>query len=768
MEPETRYRFAVDDSGIPVEEPDSVAKPDRAVGEDFGITEELDFRSFWQTIKRRKGVLLSSIVLITLATAVAVFQLTPRYTASAKLILDTRETNVVEIEQVLGGLEGDSAAMESERQVLVARGLARKVVEKLDLLKVPEFNTSLKPPSFLSQMNPLTVLPESWRRALRRSSGNEQSITEEERQERLVQSGVDRLLAALEVEPEGKSRVLTVSATSEDPRLAQKIANTLVDFYLADQVETKLAATRDAAAWLNEHVEELRDQVEASESAVEEYRNQVGLTKGKDVGMASQQVSEINTQLILARAKSAEASARLRQVERLRKSPAGVGSAAEVLASPLIQRLREQEAQIERRAAEMATEFGPKHPKMININAEILDLRAKIESEVDRVVAGLRNELDVARTRERLLERNLNELRTEVSELDSAQIRLRALEREAAANRALFSTFLERLKETSQQPELQKPDARIISRASTPASPSFPKTRPFIAMGFLSSLIIGIVLIFVIENFDPGFRSSEQIEQLLGSRTLTLSPLLTGWKALRTPPQEYVISKPASAYSESLRTLYTGLMLTDKDDRPRAILVASSLPREGKTTLAASLARLMALSGKKVLLVDADIRGRQLAASLGLKNRPGLADLLMAKGDVPPKKVIQADTKTSLDFISAGSRASSPPDLFASARMKRIFASLREEYELIVVDSPPILAVSDARILARLTDRALFLIQWAATRREVARMALKSFQQSGADIAGVVLTKVNVRKHAQYGYGDSGIYHGRLRRYYID
>lgn len=572
----------------------------------------------------------------------------------------------------------------------------------------------------------------------------------------------------------GLSQVILLTARSEDPKLAAALANTLAELYLVEQLEAKFEATRRATDWLNERVLDLRRQVEASEQAVEEYRRQHGLMRGrgKDTTVTEQQISEISTQLILARTKTAEAGARLRQVRTLVKSDGGVDSAAEVLASPLIQRLREQETDVARRAAEMATEYGPRHPKMINIKAELEDVRARIGGEVEKIVRGLSNELEVARTRERTLERNLEDLKTEAAEINVSQGRLRVLEREAAADRALLDTLLARWKETGRREEIQHADARIISAAVVPGGPSSPRKRLIIGAALGLSTFLGVLLAFLVEHLDRGFRSSEQIETMTGVGTLALVPLLAGLRLGRRSPVAYVLAKPASLFAESLRTLHTGLLLSDVDAAPKSVLVTSSLPEEGKTTISIAMARLLARNGRSVLLVDADLRRHQASRMLGFPDASGLVELLVREG-TRLDDVLRCDEDSGLHVLAAGgSSVPSPPDLFDSTRMRELMQALHRTYELIVIDSPPIHVVSDARILSRLADRTVFVVRWGKTRRESAALGIKLLLESGARVAGAVLSMVNVRKNARYAYADSGYYgYGasrKYRRYYTD
>ena len=444
-----------------------------------------------------------------------------------------------------------------------------------------------------------------------------------------------------------------------------------------------------------------------------------------------------------------------------------------MLASPLIARLRERETDVARRAAEMATELGPRHPKMINIRAELADLRTRLEAEVEKIVRGLSNELEVAQIRERTLEDNLKRLEAEAADVNTAQGRLRVLEREAAANRTLFDTFLARWKETGRQDEIQHPDARILSYADVPRRPSSPKKVRIVGVALVFSVVLGVLLVFLVEQLDSGFRSAEQIESMAGVGTLALIPLLTRRRLKGHLPIGYVLDKPASSYAESLRTLYTGVLLSAVDAGAKSILITSSLPGEGKTTLAVAMTRLLARGGRRVLLVDADLRRSGVARILDLPNEIGLVQLLGPRGETL-EHAVQHDPGSGLHVLTTGrGSVPSPSDLFESARMKALLESLRDTYDLVVIDSPPLHVVSDARVLARLADTTVFLVRWAKTRREVALLGLRQIVEAGANLAGVVLSMVNVRKHARYGYADSGYYYGygssrAYRHYYTE
>ena len=708
---------------------------------------EPNLREVIRLLWRRKMLIASTIFLTMLVSVLIVFQLTPQYTAETQVLIGTRTSNVVDIESVLEALRPDRTTLQSEVEVLASRSLAEQVVDELGLMENPEFNQLLRPPSL---RNPIQWLSTSLRSAL--FGGDSSALaTPQEAERRARNDVVTALQEVIAVDLVRISRVASVTVTSEDPELAAKIANTLAEVYLREQIRQKLEAGDQAAVFLNERVETIRNQVEQSDKAVEDYRQQQGLTQARDTTLIEQQISEVNTLLIAAQARTAEADASLRQARAQMRSEGDIYAVPEVLAAPLIQNLRMQEARLAGEAAQMASEYGARHPQLINVTAELSDIRGKIAVEVDRIVLGLQNSLEVAQTRERALEQSLDDLKAEAAQLTDSQARLRILEREAEANRALFDVFLSRYNETGQQEDLQSADARVISRATVPSEPSWPNIEAAMGISLVVSILLSLLMVFLIEQvFDRGFRHTEQIENLLNTGTLGVVPMLD-------EPEEtlpgYVLDKPVSAFAESLRMLHTGLLLTDAEDAPSvSVLVTSSVPEEGKTFIALAWARQVARSGRKVLLVDADLRHGQVGKRLGLSDKRGLLQLLTGHLE-STEEAIQHDEHSGLDVLTAGRTVEVPTDILRSRLMSELMDKLKSSYELIIVDSPPSLLVSDSRTLARLLDKTVFVVRWADTVRKVAANAYKQLLESEAQMAGVVLSMAQVNRRGSYGYG---------------
>ncbi|HET6520453.1 MAG TPA: polysaccharide biosynthesis tyrosine autokinase [Geminicoccaceae bacterium] len=746
-----------------------------------GADEELNLRELWRALTRRKWVLALTVLLITGGTYLYVSQLTPRYMAEALVRIQTRDAQVVNIQGVVEELVADAATMESEIESLRSRAFARRLVEDLKLDQDPEFNVALRPeePSLVGYINPLRYLPEEWGSAVAGLLEREPTAVpfdEEALAEALapelnsVNNATGTVTSRLQADQIGRSHVISLKFESEDPAKAARIANAAAEAYLVDQIEEKFRAAERATGWLRERIAELRAELSETEGKIVRYRQENRLVNTDErSNPVTLQLTQLNTQLALAQAQRAESEARASQVRSLFNSEGGIDAAAKVLTSPLMVALREEEADLQRRMSELATTFGERHPTMVGLRADAESVREKMQDEVRRILTDLENEVVVARARERELQNSLGGLEGQSATLDMAEVELNNLNREAQANRELLGTFITRFREIVEQQGLQKPDAQIVSAADAPRFPSYPRKVAFLAVAFGASMLLGVLLVFVIERWDSGFgfRSAEEIQSVAGLRSLALVPDLARREAQGIPAEEYVLQRPSSAFAEALQRVRTNLFLANGNRPPRSVLITSSIPLEGKTTIAASLARQSARSGMKVLLIDADLRRPRLHEIIGVANQNGLSEVLT--GLVSRAEAIRRDERSSgLDFMPAGAGATSPPDLFRSQVTRRLIEELEAVYDLVIIDSPPVAAVSDSFTLSGLIAKTIYIVRWERTPRNVALSGLAQLAEAGADIAGVVLSRVNVRKHARYGYADSGYYSGYYRKYYVN
>lgn len=730
-------------------------------------------REFLNTLWRQKALFAGTVVVIVALAAGIVFSLTPKYTAAAHVLIAPRETHLAGIEAVLSSLSPDDPSVLSEVRVLQSRMLAAEVATKLSLDRSPEFNAALQPPSVLSTWtNMLKLRVNAWLGWF-----EQDTLSDADRKELERVAVVDAFLENLEVSQDGRSRVIRVAFSSEGRKTAAAVANALTRKYINAQLAAKIEATQHAKKWLTVGLEDLRENMVVSERAAEQYRAEIDSIRGKDVTLVSQGVSELGTELVLAQVKRAEADARLKQVEAL--DSFSISSATEVLDSPLIQKLREQQAELEREATVLTQRHGDRHPDIIAIQAERANLQARIDGESAKIARGLRNEVAIARSREAALSSRLSNSKDEAGALSKAEVQLHALETEAAANRSLYEVFLARAKETSIQEPFQQPDAQIISRADIPTEPSYPKKRLLLLVSFLVALLCAVLVVFAIESLDRGIRSADQLAGFTGARPLGLVPNITRRQRRISRPEDYLLTNPRSAFAEAIRNLYVGLTMrmrrgdyaraTNKfktNKRSYTVLVTSALPEEGKTVIAVSLARILANAGHKVVVVDADLRRPSVHKRVMVAQKPGLAEFL--SGHVSLEKALHKDSKSEAAIVPAGEPYSEGILSFAALNnsMKALLKELGGEFEIVILDSPPLMRVADARLLAELVDETVFVVRWGTTRRETAISNLQQLRETGAIVSGVIVSLVDVRKHALYNFGDSGYYDMGRERYY--
>jgi capsular exopolysaccharide synthesis family protein len=428
--------------------------------------------------------------------------------------------------------------------------------------------------------------------------------------------------------------------------------------------------------------------------------------------------------------------------------------------------LQARELDVKRRLAEANNQYGERHPTMLALKAEAEELNNRKALEMRNLLQGLQNEVLAARSREAALGHSLEQTQGRVARLDDASVELQALEREAGASRQLLETYLARQSEITSQEKAQEPDARVISAAVAPEAPVSPRRTLILALSLAGGLFLGSVGAIAVEQFDATVRSGDQLESLFGLTPLGLVPMLDERRLTDQKVADYVTARPRSRFGEALRGLRASTLAAAGDSGPLVLLVTSALPGEGKSLTAIALARLNAQSGARTLLIDADLRRPRLQVLLGAPTGPGLGDILQGK-PVDPTAILYKDEPTGLEVLAAGDTQGDPTLLLGSIPLRRLLAGLRLRYDLIIVDAPPVLGVSDARLLASLADLTLFVVRWGATQRQDVRGALKVLREAGARLAGAALTLVDVKRHATYGYSDSGhYYYDRYTKYY--
>jgi len=724
-----------------------------------------DLSSLIGVLRRRKWILILCCLLITGFTTAVVYSLTPLYEATSSVMIDERQPQLGDVEAIVTGMSISSETVQSEVAVILSRDFADRVIQKLKLFENPEFNPVIRDPSGWSELT--SGAKEFVRDQTQGITGGQPAkvLPVEQQFDRERVLVINTFLRTIEVTPRGGTLVIDIKSTAQSPETAADVANTIAELYLVDQLEAKYQATKRATDWLTERLAQIRSDLAAAESAVESYRSSAGLLSGGgETTLAQQQMADINTQLTAARIRRTELEARLRQAEGLFRSPQGASASSDVLLSPVIQNLLAQEIEVQRTIADLASNVGDSHPTMISARAQAQNLRTKLTAEIGRVVASLQNDMAVARAQEATFEKSLAELEEKMGTLNSRDTELRILEREAETNRLLYETFLSRFKESQDQEKIQQSDARIISRADVPFGPSIPNKPMLIALAAVGSVLFGLLIVGAREMFDRGLRSMEEVYQYLGLPCFGLVPVISTFRLAGKSPEAYAVKKPASAYAEAIRSITTGILLTDAKTKPHVIAVTSARPNEGKTAIAISMAALNALGGRRSIILDLDLRKPEIQTRLRSKADHGLVDYLTGQAGLTD--VIQKDEASGLDYITAGRRTANFAEVIRSSKLENLLSELGQQYDLVVLDTPPVLAVADTRLLARLADKTLLVVRWGDTARNVVRLALRQISDAGADVAGIAISMVDVRRNAKYGFGDSAAFTGAFKQYY--
>lgn len=710
---------------------------------------------------RRKWHLVGVTALVCALTGLLLLQLVPEYRSSALVMLDTRKAKVTNTADVLTSGSIDIPAIQTEIEVIRSASLLGRVSDKLHLDLDPEFGAA-RPGVVGTAIQQIKEAVGPYIPAGMSPAPNPSRDSDNGPKARAITALTRNLITVVR----GRSYVISISVDSSDPAKAKRIVDTITDFYIVDQLQAKLDANKRATEFFNDRLEELKRNVEASERAVATFREKSGLTIGKDATIASQSLSELNSQLIQARAQRADRESRLIALQQAARNPATLGGVTEVLANPLISSLRAQEAEVARRVGDLGQRYGDSHPRILQARAEQGQIQGRISQEVAKIISSVQGDAEAARSKEVELQAQVDALERKAGGLGQNEVELRQLEREAQSTRAVYEDFLKRFKELREQQDIQQPDARILAAASLPSTPAFPRYGLTMSGALAIGLVLGAAVILLLERLDGGFRTGEQIERLTARPLVGMIPALSRSTLGKLIPARFAIEKQTSAYAEALRSAYTAMTLGTLDRPPRVVMVTSSLPGEGKSTFVCSLAGMIARSNvdKKILVIDCDLRRSSVAGTLNVTRTEGTIDEYLA-GAKTLEQVIGRDEQSGVYYILARSNTPNSAEILDSNAMRAFIEALSNQFDLILLDTPPVMAVADALVTARLSDYVLFLVRWERTPREIAINALRLFRDLPKNI-GVVLVQVDVRRHSKYGYGDYGYYYSKYKDYY--
>lgn len=697
-------------------------------------------------VLRRYMLLLIGCLGIGVGLAVATLAwLEPVYVATAQLLIEPGRGGDEHSLLAPATITADQAALESQLTLLASRSMARQVIEALDLEDEPELRRSLDPRKRL--FSSLGIGPAA-------AETNDPALV------------VDRLLERLAVDRVGEAHVIAIAFQSTDADSAARIANGVANGYIALRNDEKSSLASGASAWFAQALLQSRAALEQAEADLAAARNSKVSEQAGALSLDNLSLANLRRDIAAAAGERAAREVRLARVREVLGRPGDDLAFEELGGSGVLQNLYALKNQTTRREAELATRFGERHPQIVNVRAERQELERRIQAEQQALLGTVEAEIAAARARESTLLRELETLKSESVQQRASEAEISEREQAVARARAQHDSYLARQRELLDLVETQRPDVRLISEATAPSRPTFPQ--PAIVFGLFSaaSLGTGLLLVFFLEQLDRGFRTQRAAEQGLGQRCIGCLPLVRGGRRATLPVIDLPLDRPCSRFAEALRTLVAELCSEPEGQGGRVVLVTSALPREGKSTTTLTLGRLAAAEGLKVLLIDADLRRPRLASLLDLETPNGLVEIL--QGEREAEDVLVSDPRSGLALIPGSGRVSQPTRLLGPQAMGVLLEEARRHFDLVLIDSAPIVAVTDARVMAPLCDGILFLVRWNATRRAAAAHALAQLDSVAEKLLGTVLTMADPAIAVPMGALDSRLARRELSKYYAE
>lgn len=717
------------------------------------LDDEIDLLQLWQTVWRRKWSILTLTLVMMMLAALVVLSMTPIYRASATLLIEQKAAKAVSIEEVYGLDGGSSEYLQTQFELLKSRGLAERVVRQLNLTTHPEFDPRQQPEPLIDVSGVLASLDvRSW---LPMTTPDDLVEPEAMTEARIFEEVVQAFMERITISPVMKTQLVKVEIEMADARLAAQASNALANAYIESQLEARLAMTQTATTWMNERLSGLKSKLQESERRLQAFRESENLVDLEGVTtVAGGELSQTGDRLIDARRSRAEAESQYRQVASMRSNGwQRMASVPAVLSNQLVQQFKADEGKASSKVQELSRRYGPKHPKMIAAQSELRSATANLRSQVEQVVASIEREYQLATANERSLQSSFNQNKEQIQDIKRKEFKLRELQREVDGNRSLYDTFMTRLKETSATSDFESVNARIVDPAVVPDKPVKPKKSLVVAIAGLLAMMAGIGMALLLEFLNNTFKSTEDVETKLNLPVLGILPLLKG-KERRDIATMFTRDEDRS-FTESIRTIRTGVVLSGLDNPHKVLVVTSSIPGEGKSSVAANLAFAMGQM-EKVLLIDADMRRPTVAKSFDFPvGTPGLANLVA--GTARLEDCIK-ELDDNVSVIPAGTVPPNPLELLSSQRFTKALQVLEGRFDRIVIDSPPTQAVSDALVLSTHANALIYVVKSESTSIPLVKRGVGQLLQNNAPITGVVLNQVDIKKAQKHGYSYGGYY----------
>lgn len=717
--------------------------------EDSSIEAELNLLDCWLLVRAHLRGILGLSFIATLLTALIVFQATPVYRSTALMLIENAKNRVLTLNDLYDGQRDSIEAFNSQLQILKSRPVAESVIRKLKLMDHPAMVSPKINSWFATGLAEITGTV---------AEPVEHKSTKAEIEAQSFENELQKFAGALTIEPVRGSQIVRVSFDSTDKVLAAQVANAVVEAYIENDLEARSQMTQRANMWLIERMEGLRKKLEASEQALQRYREKENIIDNKGVVLSGtgKQFEEVSSYLAAARMRLVEAQSAYDQVkDHKQKSLETLGSIPAVLTDPTVLQTKQAYANALRVLTEYKSRYAPAHPKMIAAEAEQKSAHEALARAVDAAINGIIREHEMAKATAGAMYGAQTQTKAKIQDISRKEFQLSVLQREVDSNKQLYDVFASRAKETEVSANLQSTAGRLVDPAVVMSSPLKPNKKRAIAIAAILGLLAGVVLVFLRDYLNNTLRSVADVERRLGVDVLGTLQILDPKKVNNANLARVFLDDPNCAFSESVRTLRTTVLLSAIDESHRVVAVTSSVPGEGKTTIAINLTFALGQM-KKVLIVDADLRRPNVGRAIGegMDHGPGLVDFLA--GEATLKECIRNTPNPNVFVLPAGKHFNSPLELISSQKFSETITKLKGQFDVVVIDCPPLKQVSDSLVISRYANAVLYVVRSDVTPYQLISAAIKRLHDRDAPLLGVVLNMVDFKKADRYGHYSYG------------
>ena len=715
--------------------------------------EEIHLRDYLRVVFKRRWLIATVLILVVMTVTIESFRMAPIFRATAQVMIESDNPKVVDIEEVLRVNTTAQDYYQTQYGILKSKALALKVIKFLNLKENPEIGNSKNGFSLGAAFHAMV----GWLKNLTSSAQAkpDPELVEDKENNSLIKSYLKRL----SIEPIRQSRLVNVSFEGKDPQMVARIANAHAQLYIESNIERKFSASQEAVGWLNQRIKEEEKKLQQSEESLQAYREKQGLIDldfGERQGIILQSLNDLNAALTKAQTEKIEKTQLYAELQKFSGRPELVESLPAVVQNSLIQGLKANYIALSGQYSMLSQKYGPEHPNMVRLSSEMQGVRGKIAQEVGKIAQSIETEARLAADKEKAILAAMEAKKKEALDLNQKQIKYDVLKREADTTRALFESLLKRAKEATVTEGLNVTNIVVVDPARVPETPVKPKKLQNFFLALIGGLTLGIGLAFFLEYLDYTIKTPNDVEHYLKIPLLGVVGSFTR-ETPETPDQakQELIAHydPKSTFAEAFRTIRTNLLFSNPDAEKRIILITSAVPLEGKTSIASNLAVTFAQTEKKVLLVDADMRKPRvhkvfkIERGEGLSGFPANLETAIRNTDIPTLKI-----------MTSGTRPPNPAELLNSKKMEEFIKKAKEQFDVVILDAPPILSVVDAAIISSLADGVVLVVKAFATPRPSIIQAIRQLSEINANIFGCVLNDVNFEKES-YHYSSYQYYH---------